>query len=112
MVLSLLDDCALGLAKCPLGSVRRLRQRSAERGYHEPIGLLLEREARALARAAHDPAGRGGETVEMVARSAGGACSELGDDARRQQQLQPKGEPVRGPRMAFPLVQQRQLADE
>jgi hypothetical protein len=58
VVLGRLPDRALGLPKCPVGRVRRVRQRSPECADEKLIGILVERKGGRLARTAYDATGR------------------------------------------------------
>ena len=79
-------------------AVRRLRQRLAHGRHQEPVGLLVERERGRLARAAHDPAGRGREALQVLGLATARARPELRQDPRGEQQLHPEREAVGGDR--------------
>ena len=66
VVLDGLEDRALGLAQREVRRGGRLGQRRADRADHEVAGLLAQREARALARAAHGTARRAAERRQML----------------------------------------------
>src|SRR4051812_44394858 len=66
VVLERLGDGALGLGQGARGGVGRLGQRAAERGDHERVRLLVEREGAGLARAADHAARGAGEADEVL----------------------------------------------
>ena len=112
MVLERVDDRALGLGQSERLGGGRLRQRAAERGHHERVRILGERERARLARAADDAAGGAGEADEVLALAARGTRGELRGEARRQQQLEPEREPVRAAGARRFAVEQRQFVGQ
>jgi len=92
VVLEGLADSAIRLGGHRPLDHRRLRQRPRQGLDHEPVGLLGEREAVALAaRADHSPRGAG-EGGDVVALAAAGAARQLRREAGGQRQLQAEGE--------------------
>ena len=89
-----------------------LGQGAAERGDHERVGLLVEREGAGLAGGADHAAGGAGEADEVVALAAGGAAGELRREAGGEQQLEAEGERVGAAGAGGVAVEQRELVGE
>lgn len=105
-------DSPLGLAERPFRGFGSLRQGFAHSSDQKAVGLLIQRKRGALARSADHPAGGRGESAQPLKLAAGHARGELRQDARRQQQLEPKRQSVGRPSMHRLGTQQRQLVAE
>src|SRR5436305_4100620 len=108
-MLSRLRDRPLRLPERELGSLRCLGERAAERADEEPVGLLAEREGGRLVGTAHDPAGGGGETAQVLGGAARRTRGQLRQETRGQEQLETEGEAVGGTSVADVGAQQGQL---
>src|SRR3954471_12319890 len=109
VVLERLEDRPLRLGERARLGFGRLRERPAERGDHERVRVLVERERVRLAGAADDAAGGPREAHDVLAIAARGAAGELWREAGGQQQLEPERERVRAAGALRLGVEQREL---
>jgi magnesium transporter len=101
------------LGECRRASGRKLVERRGDRVGHERVGLVAQVEAVARQTiAADDPAGSRGKAHYLLPAPAAGTACQLGQEAGREQQLQPEGEQVCGTGRRWIRVEQLQLPAE